>query len=242
MTLVDAAVRLREATRPLTVPLEGAPIALNPLLYAWEPHEAYLSRYGGLGAKTVWVGMNPGPWGMAQTGVPFGAVPRVKGFLGISGTVEQPALVHPKRPIQGFDCPRVEVSGDRLWGTVEEVCGTPERFFAAHFVVNYCPLLWQSKTGANVTPDKLPQEAMAPLYAACDVHLAEVLRILRPEMVIGVGVWAEKKARAVIGGTDLDIAVGRILHPSPASPAANRGWKAAAIRQLEDLGHPLPLG
>jgi single-strand selective monofunctional uracil DNA glycosylase len=240
MSVLDAAAALRDALVPHTRPWEDAPHVLNPLVYAWEPHRTYIERYAGLGARAVWLGMNPGPWGMAQTGVPFGAVPRVRGFLGIDGRVDVPPHTHPKRPITGFATTRVEVSGDRLWGLVEEVCQTPERFFADHFVVNYCPLLWQGPTGRNLTPDKLPRAAMEPVLAACDAHLVAVLEAMQPAMVIGVGTWAEKVAKRVVGSMDVDIPVGRILHPSPASPAANRGWAAAVVPQLQQLGHPLP--
>lgn len=242
MTVLAAAERLRDTLAPYVRPWDTAPHVLNPLEYAWEPHAQYVERYADLGAKALWLGMNPGPWGMAQTGVPFGAVPRVRGFLRLDGNVTVPANTHPKRPILGFETTRVEVSGDRLWGAVEETCGTPETFFAEHFVLNYCPLVWQSATGANVTPDKLPAAEIAPVHAACDVHLAEVITALQPAMVIGVGVWAEKCAKRVVASMNVDARIGRILHPSPASPAANRGWAPVARRQLEELGHPLPVG
>jgi len=241
--VVDASEALRDAVSAHLDPIGKAEIVLNPLQYAWEPHRLYLERYSprdGIGA--LWMGMNPGPWGMAQTGVPFGSVPRVRGFLGITGRVDIPERTHPKRPILGFDCQRSEVSGDRVWGTIEAECGTPERFFANHFITNYCPLVWQSATGANLTPDKLPARAMAPILAACDAHLAAVVRATRPKMIIAVGAWAERCARRVVADHELDVAVGRILHPSPASPAANRGWAEAATRQLTELGHPLSTG
>ena len=38
------------------------------------------------------------------------------------------------------------------------------------------------------------------------------------------------------GSSRYDIRIGRVLHPSPASPAANRGWAAAAEKQLLALG------
>jgi len=42
--------------------------------------------------------MNPGPWGMAQTGVPFGEINAVKDWLGINAEVDKPQKQHPKRP------------------------------------------------------------------------------------------------------------------------------------------------
>ncbi|MCA9566528.1 MAG: single-stranded DNA-binding protein [Myxococcales bacterium] len=239
---MEAAARLRDRLAPHVRELPGIPVVLDPVDYAWDPHRKYLERYGGLGARALWLGMNPGPWGMAQTGVPFGAVNRVRGFLGITGEVRQPELVHPRRPIQGFACERVEVSGDRLWGTVEAVCKRPEVFFAEHLILNYCPLVWQAESGANLTPDKLPREVVGPVLEACDAHLVEVLQILRPSIVIGVGAWAERRARLACEPHLPGIRVARLLHPSPASPAANRGWAEAATETLRTLSHPLPPG
>jgi single-strand selective monofunctional uracil DNA glycosylase len=57
---------------------------------------------------------------------------------------------------------------------------------------------------------------------------------MQPTHVVGVGSFASKRARMALAG--LEVAVGTILHPSPASPLANRGWAAAASRQLAALG------
>lgn len=206
----------------------------NPLIYAWMPHAEYLSRYGQGRKETVFLGMNPGPWGMAQTGVPFGEVRLVRDWMGIHEPVERPAHEHPKRLIQGFDCPRSEVSGARLWGWARERFVRSERFFERFFVINYCPLCFMEESGRNFTPDKLPAAEREPLFNACDFALREMVEVLQPRIVIGVGAFAEKRARAALEGMSID--VGLILHPSPASPAANRGWATQAEAALRDLG------
>jgi single-strand selective monofunctional uracil DNA glycosylase len=205
-----------------------------PLEYAAGPHEAYLRRYGQPPRRVVLVGMNPGPFGMAQTGIPFGDVSMVRDWLGIVGTVGKPARENPKRPVQGFDCPRREVSGSRLWGWARDQFGTPEKFFATFFVANYCPLAFFEASGRNYTPDKLPAEEQAPLFAACDQALRRIVETLHPSHVVGVGGFAFKRAQAALSG--MNVAIATILHPSPASPLANRGWAAAASRQLAALG------
>ena len=144
-----------------------------------------------------------------------------------------PAEQNPKRPIEGFACPRSEVSGRRLWGLFAERFGSAEAFFADHFVANYCPLAFFDN-GRNLTPDKLPAAEQGPLLAACDAHLRRVAEALEPDWVIGVGAWAEQRAREALGG--MPVKFGRVLHPSPASPAANRGWSEAATKQLVALG------
>ncbi|MCL2591597.1 MAG: single-stranded DNA-binding protein [Betaproteobacteria bacterium] len=206
----------------------------NPLDYAWGIHERYLRRYGEGSKRVVFLGMNPGPFGMVQTGVPFGEVAAVRDWLGLEGSVSVPARVNPKRPVEGFACARSEVSGRRLWSLFRERFGLADTFFAEHFVANYCPLAFFDE-GRNLTPDKLPAAEQGPLLAACDVHLRALVAALVPEWVIGIGGWAEAR---VLGALDtLDgIKVGRILHPSPANPAANRGWPQAVGRQLAELG------
>ena len=233
--LVASTLRLREALAELAF---AAPVACvyRPLEYAWRPHRRYLERFGKGAKRVVFLGMNPGPFGMAQTGVPFGEVAAVRDWLGIDEAVEKPAGEHPKRPVDGFGCTRSEVSGRRLWGLFAERFGTAERFFADHFVLNYCPLVWMSASGANLTPDKLPAAEMAPVEHACLAHLAEVIGMLRPDFLIGIGGFAEERLRRAAGDCGSAAAIGRVLHPSPASPAANRGWAAAATRQLEQLG------
>ena len=206
----------------------------NPLRYAWSGQERYLQLYGGSKKKVVFLGMNPGPFGMAQTGVPFGEIDHVRDWIGIETPIEKPENEHPKRPIDGFACTRSEVSGRRLWGAFKERYGRPEAFFAEHFIANYCPLVFMEEGGKNRTPDKMPVEEVEPLYAACDLALRELVEILEPEWLIGVGAFAEGRAKEALAG--INIKFGRILHPSPASPAANRGWAEQATKQLEALG------
>ena len=233
MPLVRAAKKIIRRLAPLEFS-EPVHCVYNPLEYAWKPHSEYLRRYGSGKKDYLMLGMNPGPFGMAQTGVPFGEIAAVRDFLGISGKVSKPTPEHPKREIQGFDCTRSEVSGRRLWGWCEERFKEPERFFERFFVHNFCPLVFMAESGANITPDKLLAAERDPLFAACDDALREVVTALQPKMLIGVGVFAEKRAKIALA--DFDIEFGRIPHPSPASPLANRGWAEAAEAALEDLG------
>ncbi|MCW1912615.1 single-stranded DNA-binding protein [Luteolibacter sp. GHJ8] len=234
LPLIAASRHLAERLRPLV--FSKAAYTYLPLDYARAPHEEYLRRFGQGKKQVVFLGMNPGPFGMAQTGVPFGEVPSVRDWMGINLPVGKPAPEHPKRPVQGFACPKSEVSGRRLWGLFAERFGSAESFFADHFVLNYCPLVWMSETGANLTPDKLPASEMVEVEAACLEHLAESIRVLNPEWLIGVGGFAEERLKQAAQLTGSTAKLGRVLHPSPASPAANRGWAEAATRQLLQQG------
>jgi single-strand selective monofunctional uracil DNA glycosylase len=231
--LVAAAEELNLALARLRF---GPPIThvYNPLLYAWAAHEAYLRRYCATRKRVVFLGMNPGPFGMVQTGVPFGEIAAVRKWLKIESRIGRPECEHPRRPVNGFAGVRSEVSGRRLWGLFAARFGLAEQFFREHAVVNYCPLAFIESTGRNRTPDKLPAGEQAPLFAACDRHLRAVVAALQPEWLIGIGDFAAKRARQVFQKDS--VTVGRILHPSPASPAANRDWPGMATRQLEALG------
>lgn len=265
-TLTSASRRLARKVDQLTF---GGAVAYiyNPLNYAREVHEQYLTRFGSGTKRVVLLGMNPGPFGMMQTGVPFGEVAAVRDWMGLRGQVKEPKHWHPKRRIEGLACERSEVSGRRLWGWAADQFGSAREFFAHSFVINYCPLVFLEESGRNLTPDKLPMTELAPLQAACDAHLKAVIELLKPQWAIGVGAYAAKRLQTVTGvaietgkqapnkavpekskrakaqgapnGQDRQsgqLRVGQILHPSPASPLANRGWAQAAQASLDSLG------
>ena len=206
----------------------------NPLRHAGRGHRRYLRRFADSPKRVVFLGMNPGPYGMTQTGVPFGEITAVRDWLQIEERIDRPANEHPKRPVDGFACTRSEVSGARLWGAVAEHWRKPEAFFRSHFIANYCPLVFMEETGRNRTPDKLPGAERDALYEACDDHLRRLIQILEPEWIVGIGAFAESRARMALA--DRDLKFGRILHPSPASPKANRGWANEASKEIRALG------
>jgi single-strand selective monofunctional uracil DNA glycosylase len=206
----------------------------NPLVYARRSYDEYWRRYGKKPKEIVLLGMNPGPWGMTQTGVPFGEVEAVKTWLQITAAVDPPEKEHRKRPVLGFACARSEVSGGRLWGWARETFTTPDNFFCRFFVANYCPLVFLEENGRNRTPGFLPVDERRRLFAACDRALVRLVEYLEPSWVVGVGKFAEERAREAL--SRFDVRVGGITHPSPANPAANRGWSPLATRQLRDLG------
>jgi single-strand selective monofunctional uracil DNA glycosylase len=231
----------------------------NPLEYARSSYEEYCQRYGQGRKKLVMMGMNPGPWGMAQTGIPFGEVSLARDYVlailtdgqcargelelaGLVGAAGQGPLrgcvpgVHPGRPIQGFACKRSEVSGRRLWGYLRERYPNPDDFFRFAFVANYCPLLFLEESGRNRTPDKLPKAERLPLLEACNEAMTDLLRELQPEVVVGVGKWAESQAQSIVADAGLPIRVVSVPHPSPANPAANAGWGKELGLLLDELG------
>jgi single-strand selective monofunctional uracil DNA glycosylase len=55
-----------------------------------------------------------------------------------------------------------------------------------------------------------------------------------PQWVIGIGGFAEKRILLALG--DQGVKMGRISHPSPASPKANRGWGQLIESELTAMG------
>lgn len=237
------AMTLHDVTRWLVKGLDALrfapPVAhvYNPLDYAAAPYALYLDRYGSEPREVVLLGMNPGPYGMVQTGVPFGDVGSVRDWLKIEAPVKRPASEHPKRPVLGFDVVRGEVSGRRIWSWAANTFTTPEAFFTRMFVANYCPLAFLEEGGKNRTPDKLKKTEREALFGLCDEALRRTVAVLKPRLVVGIGRFAERRAREALDGTGVEI--GNVLHPSPASPKANQGWAAQATAQLRELGVPL---
>jgi single-strand selective monofunctional uracil DNA glycosylase len=229
--LLEILDRLRRRTRKLSF---AAPVAhvYRPLDYAWPMVEAYVSRFGAGPKEILMLGMNPGPFGMGQTGIPFGDVVSVRDWMTLDRPVKVPSRAHPKRPVLGLACSRVEVSGRRLWGAVARRHPQPETFFSRAWVMNYCPLLFLAESGANLTPDKLVKAEREACEAICDRALREVVDALAPKQLVGVGVYAKAKLERVAAGRPVIL----MPHPSPASPKANSGWEVMAKTALETGG------
>jgi len=239
---LKAAAELKDRLNEMTF---AAPVSnvYNPLAYAWGAFEEYVTRYGSTEKRVLFLGMNPGPWGMAQTGVPFGEVAAVKNWLGISAPIGRPEKMQPGYTVDGYLCKRSEVSGKRLWGLFKERFGTAEAFFEEHFVVNYCPLLFietytapnGKERSRNITPDKLKPDERALIRENCNAHLRALVKTLKPRYLVGVGAFAANQAEGALAGID-GVTVTKILHPSPASPKSNTDWSGEATRQLTALG------
>ena len=241
---LQAAAELRDAVNAISFS-KPVDCVYNPLNYAWDAFAAYVKRFGAGPKRAVFLGMNPGPWGMAQTGVPFGEVSAVRDWMGLDVPVGRPETEHPAYPVRGLDCPRSEVSGKRLWGLFSFRFGSAGNFFTEYFVINYCPLLFIARPrrdkegnpvgqGYNLTPDHLKGKDREPLYDACDQHLWTVVRALNPRWLIGIGSFAANRAQDVFGESGLKIL--KILHPSPASPLSNKDWPGTVTRQLVETG------
>lgn len=229
--LLEIFQALRRRSRKLSF---GAPVAhvYRPLDYAWPMVEAYVERFGRGPKRVLLLGMNPGPFGMAQTGIPFGDVVSVRDWMKLDARVESPRMTHPKRPVLGLACQRIEVSGRRLWGAIAARHPNPDTFFERAWVMNYCPLLFLAESGANLTPDKLPRADREACESVCDRALRDVVAALDPERLVGVGVYAKAKLERVAPERPVVL----LPHPSPASPRANAGWEGLAREALESGG------
>lgn len=232
--LVERTRAFAEEVEALVFTFDG--LVYNPLVYAWDVHERYLRAYVHPKPDVLFLGMNPGPFGMAQTGVPFGEIAAVRDWMGLEGKVGKPPTEHPARPVKGFSIERSEVSGRRLWNLMAERFTSAEHFFARHAVMNYCPLVFvdAGKRGKNIIPEKLPIEERKMLESVCDAYLDDIVVLLEPKALVGVGQFARKRLQSSAQHLGLSIPVISILHPSPGNPQANRGWDEKVVAQMEE--------
>ena len=233
--LVERTKRLARDCDALEFTFDG--YVYNPLDYAWKCHEQFLRRYVRQSARALFLGMNPGPFGMMQTGVPFGEITAVVEYLKIYDFVGSPKKEHPGRPVLGLSTTRSEVSGRRLWGLIKEQYPNPEDFPKDIAMFNYCPLgfLMNTKTAKNETPDHLAKEERVKLEEVCNSYLSDVIELVNPQMLVGVGKYAQDKLMQV--NTDPNRLVFSIIHPSPGNPQANNGWadKTRALLKEKNL-------
>ncbi|MFB6372620.1 MAG: uracil-DNA glycosylase family protein, partial [Bradymonadaceae bacterium] len=236
MDLVEISDELTESLNGLSFD-DPVTHVYRPLVYARALHTAYLERFGQTTPReAVLVGMNPGPWGMGQTGVPFGDVDFVRDWMGLEAEVGHPDNEHPKRPVEGLDCERNEVSGSRLWGWTEERFGSADDFFERFYVHNYCPLLFLEESGRNRPPSRMKVAQRRKLTPACDHALRQIVDYLDPDYVLGIGNYARDRIKRVYDEQEVDFEIGVVLHPSPASPKANQGWAALMDDALATAG------
>ncbi|XP_063985859.1 single-strand selective monofunctional uracil DNA glycosylase-like isoform X2 [Diachasmimorpha longicaudata] len=223
-------------TKALQKILFGAPVeyVYSPIEYAFSVHSNYVHKFCKDAKKILFLGMNPGPWGMSQTGVPFGEVNTVVNWLELSGNVETPPREQPDRKVQGLLCKRSEVSGRRFWELFKRLSRTPDVFFRHSFLRNYCPVALMDAGGRNITPAELKGPEYSRVIQLCDTVLGDVLKILKVEIVVGVGRFAEKRARHVVKAQKLSTQVVWIPHPSPRA-AGYQDWSICAQKHLHDL-------
>ncbi len=204
----------------------------NPLVYANEMFFEYIREYVAFPTKYLFLGMNPGPFGMTQTGIPFGEINIVLEYLKLNKPIDSPTIEHPNRKIEGLNINRSEISGKRLWGYIKQKYPNPYEMRNNIYIANYCPLVFLSsqKTAKNITPNKLKKETRLKIDNICDQYLFETIDLLECEKLIGIGKYAMGKLK------NDKIPFSSILHPSPASPLANKGWAEQAEKQLLDFG------
>jgi len=192
----------------------------NPLSYSFLTYLQYLNRIN-FNDVNIYIGINPGPYGMSQTGIPFGDYYFVKNFLNIKKEkLLNLPLTHHKKPIYGFDINKREASGKRLWAFFQDIYKDQEIFFKNNIILNYCPLCFLNEEGNNITPDKLIKEERNILYKICDDYLNKSINLFKFKSVIGIGNFAYNRAK-ILGYNAL-----KIGHPSPLNIKGSGGrWE-----------------
>lgn len=228
-----------------TKPIAGV---LNSHQYAFCPFGEYCNMFAPAGQQplALFVGMNPGPYGTAQNGIPFGCSSFVNNWMGITQGTAGSAAVKGTELKEGIDghgfeyCPAVlglrckkeEVSGKRLWGWAQSVVGggKAEAFFRHAFVYTYCPLAFFAG-GANVPLADLPVAERRTIEEHCDQALLALVLEMKPVYVIGVGNYAYSKAEKAVTKAAVEscsphsMVALKVAHPSPASPGAAAFWQ-----------------
>ncbi|KAJ2944781.1 hypothetical protein O0L34_g1671 [Tuta absoluta] len=208
----------------------------NPTIYARRTFEMYIKKYCNTKKSVMYFGMNPGPWGMSQTGVPFGEIGSVRDWLGIEGPVDKPPHEIPARPVKGFDCTRTEVSGKRFWGLFKDICRTPEKFFETSFIYNYMPVQWMKSNGCNLTPGDFKTSEMEELFNICDPVFIKVLELYEVRTVVAIGKFCETRAQKAtqkyLSGSSIEVLY--LPHPSPRA-VNNNNWNQKAMDILKKL-------
>ncbi|KAK6639299.1 hypothetical protein RUM43_007571 [Polyplax serrata] len=209
----------------------------NPLLYAKDLHENFIKKYfENCSKKILFLGMNPGPWGMCQTGIVFGDKDHVKEWLKLCGQVNKPKKEHPRKKITGLDCSRKEISGKKFWGFFRKLCQTPEQFFQHSFVYNLCCLAFVDTSGKNITPPEIKDiQVRNRLLNICNETFVKIIKEFKFEIVIGVGKFAEKNAITELRRNGLsNVKVLSIPHPSPRSAKIFRVWEEMTLKKLKE--------
>ncbi|XP_017774188.1 PREDICTED: single-strand selective monofunctional uracil DNA glycosylase-like [Nicrophorus vespilloides] len=187
----------------------------NPLEYAYNGYSQFVKKYLDTSKHILFVGMNPGPYGMCQTGIPFGDVNTVQNWFEINVEVNRPRRECPERPVLGLECKRVEQSGKRLWEYFRKKCGLPEHFFRNAFILNYCPLGFFDANGKNITPNNLKVANKRKIQQICDQYMLHVLQLLECKIVVGIGRYAQERMDNILKTSNLDVQLLYMKHPSP---------------------------
>ena len=200
-------------------------IVYNPLTYARNMHLEYLKKSTGHGATILFLGMNPGPFGMMQTGVPFGAVSYVRDYLNIKNDVKEFCL-HPKHKIIGLETKRDEPSGKKLWALMQSLYPKSNELFSHITVQNYCPLAFLDDSGKNIALNNVKNRK--ELESLCDNYIKDYILDNNIKVLVGVGVYAYEKLLSL----NLNLTVIKILHPSPLNPLSHKGWDEGVMKQI----------
>jgi single-strand selective monofunctional uracil DNA glycosylase len=167
--------------------------------------------------------------------VPFGDIKTVKEWLKVTGKVHPPKKQHPKRPIEGMQVKKREVSGQRLWGLFQAMAGSPEVFFKHCLVYNYCPLCFIDSTGKNLAPNNLSPAERSKLTSLCDEAMRDIIQLLQPHTLVGVGKWTEDRLNRIQKEFNLSVRVVGIMHPSPLNSRANTDFSGKVRAELDRL-------
>jgi single-strand selective monofunctional uracil DNA glycosylase len=219
-------------------------LVLDPGRYGERWHHRFRRCYP-VGPRPLLVfGLNPGPYGMAQTGVPFTDLKRLefhlprlwRELLAAREPVALPGLAPPS--LRPFLTRTFESSSVRVYKFLERAFGSAEQAFRRVAFVNPCPLLFIDRaTGENRTPADLPRAAPRLMREFDALRRTTVLEAVSELEARGAVLLGKDVARAAAPALRAALPADSVLeweHPARAVPEtwarglheslAARGW------------------
>ena len=184
----------------------------NPLSYCFESFKIYFEYLNTEEEINLFFGINPGPFGMAQTGIPFGDKETVKNYLKIEPKIDIDKIPkqHPKKQILGLEVKRVEKSGRIFWGVIKEFYPEKYDFFKSNFVLNFCPLCFLDEQGRNITPKVLRKEDQIALYKILEIFMLKLFKLIKIKKLIAIG----DETFSYLNALNTKLKIQTIIHPA----------------------------
>ena len=221
--LLAAASRLRHELRGLRF---GPPVShvYDPLDYARRGYESYVRAFANAPKRVLFVGMNPGP---VRDGADRRAVRRRPDGARLAAASRRRSAG--RRPSTRSD--RCRASRVRAARSAAPASGAPSRSASASRSASSPTTSSRTtarsrssrRAAAIARPTSCPSASARRCFAPATRTCAGWCAALEPEWVIGIGAFAEARAREALPGAR----VGRITHPSPANPRAQENWGGA---------------
>jgi len=204
----------------------------NPALYALDIYQEYLTKFPPEPGAILALGLNPGPYGMAQTGIPFTDCRTASGALGMEMTIPGKApddLISRLKKANGKWRGTYERSSLGMYRFLILAWGDIKTAYRNWFVGNPCPLLFLDPERWNVTPADPRLRRMKEVGELRQRAVIGFSEILNPR---GIVCFGKDVAKAVGEVAIRQVGPDRVVfyeHPARAVPEK---WAAGLLQEL----------